>query len=407
MLIEFTVSNFKSFRDPTTFSMVAAGLRAREKSLDEQNVARLGGGLRLLKSAAIYGPNASGKSNLVAALRFMRQLVLNSSKETQAAEPTGVEPFLLDERTERAPTSFEIAFLLEGKRYRYGFELTRERVTAEWLFCVPSTREARLFTRDLDDIQTGERFREGRGLEARTRSNALFLSVAAQFNGPVAQAILGWFREFQIVTGLDDPGSLARTLHRFRSAPDAARIVRFLKKLDLGIEALSVETVDTGELAVKTGHRKLGADGRPDGVVTFDLDMQESEGTRKLFALSGPLLEPLETGRPLFVDEFDARLHPLITRALVELFHSPQSNPKHAQLVFTTHDINLLSNSLFRRDQVWFVEKDRHGCSRLHSLAEYRVRNDASFESDYTQGRYGAIPYLGDLAGAIEDRGAP
>lgn len=425
MLIEFSVRNFKSFRDDTTFSMVAANLTSRDKTLDEENVACLPDGLRLLKSAAIYGANASGKSNLSAAMQFMRQFVVNSSKETQADEATGVEPFLLDERTAQAPSSFEMVFLLDGKRYRYGFEVTRERVTAEWLFYVPSTREARLFSRDMDIIEPGERFKEGKGLEPRTRKNALFLSVAAQFNGPIAQRVLSWFRNFNLITGLDDSACRMFTLHCFQNERYTSEIIQFVKKLDLGIDGISIEAteVDEDQLpaampeplrrfilenaetahTVRTSHMKVGADGQVSGTTTFDLHSHESEGTKKLFALAGPLIDTLHKGNPLFIDEFDARLHPLVTRALIELFNSRETNPNNAQLVFTTHDTNLLSNKLFRRDQVWFAEKDKTGGTHLYSLAEYRVRNDASFESDYIRGKYGAIPFLGDFRRLIGD----
>ncbi len=426
MLIEFTVRNFRSFREDSTFSMVAANLASRDKTLDVENVAALAEGLRLLKTAAIYGPNAGGKSNLAKAILFMRQFVLNSSKETQADEPTGVEPFLLDDERSREPSHFEMVFLLDGKRYRYGFEATGERVTSEWLFFVPSKREARLFIREGKDVEIGERFREGRGLELRTRENALFLSVVAQFNGPIAQRVLSWFRSFNLITGLDDTGCRLYTLDCLQQGRFDAEILQLVKRLDLGIDDISVETTDvreellpaklpeplrklileTGDMFhhVKTRHPKVGADGRVVGTTLLDLDVHESEGTKKLFAFAGPLLDTLQHGKVLFVDELDARLHPLVTLALIRLFCTSETNPSNAQLIFTTHDTNLLSNTLFRRDQVWFAEKDRTGGTHLYSLAEYRVRNDASYERDYIQGRYGAIPFLGDLSRLV---GAP
>jgi hypothetical protein len=149
--------------------------------------------------------------------------------------------------------------------------------------------------------------------------------------------------------------------------------------------------------SIQTIHRKFDGEGNSVSTELFDLDDQESEGTQKVFALAGPLVDTLKNGKVLIIDEFDARIHPLISRAIVELFNSNESNSNNAQLIFMTHDTNLLSNRLFRRDQIWFTEKNRYGATDLYSLAEYKIRNDASFESDYIKGRYGAIPYIGNL----------
>jgi AAA15 family ATPase/GTPase len=197
-------------------------------------------------------------------------------------------------------------------------------------------------------------------------------------------------------------------------------ILQLLKKLDFGFSDVKVEqsevTVDSlpSELpdeiksliltnggakitSVQTMHLKFDGKGNSVSTELFNLDDQESEGTQKVFALAGPLVDTLKDGKVLIIDEFDARIHPLISRAIVELFNSNETNPNNAQLIFMTHDTNLLSNKLFRRDQIWFAEKNRYGATDLYSLAEYKVRNDASFESDYIKGRYGAIPYIGNL----------
>jgi uncharacterized protein len=427
MLIGFSVGNFMSFKDAVMLNLTAANIKARDQRLDEDNVAEVSG-LRLLKSAAIYGPNASGKSNLAAAIAFMRRFLLNSSKDTQADEPIGIEPFLLSEQTESAPSLFEIVFLLDGKRYRYGFEVTRERVVAEWLFFVPTIKEARLFERSADSIEVGERFKEGRGLEARTRKNSLFLSVVAQFNGQIAQRILSWFAAFQVITGLQDAACSMYTLNCFEKGQYVPEIIELVRRLDLSIDHIAVERTKVSEDNLPTGvpepvrrwlldemdtnhtittrHKKYDREGRRIDTVEFDLDSHESEGTKKLFSFAGPLVHTLRTGKPLFVDELDARWHTDITRTLVGLFNSRETNPNNAQLIFTTHDTNLLTNKLFRRDQIWFVEKDRYGSSRLHSLVEYKVRNDASFESDYLRGRYGAVPFIGDLSHVAGEPGA-
>jgi AAA15 family ATPase/GTPase len=152
-------------------------------------------------------------------------------------------------------------------------------------------------------------------------------------------------------------------------------------------------------------HRKFDQNGDFQEFKSFDLETFESEGTRKIFALAGYLVAALKEGSSLIVDELDARLHPLISQAIVKLFNSNETNPNNAQLIFMTHDTNLLSNKLFRRDQIWFTEKNYYGATALYSLAEYNIRNDASFESDYIKGRYGAIPYLGDLSNLVDIHG--
>ncbi len=405
MLIEFSVGNFRSFRDKATFSMVAANLSAKEKVLDENNTFEPEGGPRLLTSAAVYGANASGKSNLVRAMGFMREFVLNSPKGTRPTGGIDVEPFRLSTTTASQPSHFEIVFIAEGRRYRYGFEVTSERVEREWLFHVPRSREARLFERMENNIQLGGGFKEGREIDEHTRPNALFLSVVAQFNGPIAQAVTQWFRTLGLAPGLEDVGMRSYTLRSFVDGAYRDDIRELMKRLDLGIEDVIVERIaapDYEPYAVRTMHKCSDNGDQGAAQEVFDLESQESEGTQKLFALAGPLANALRSGHLLVIDEFDARLHPLMTREIASLFNSSTTNPHHAQLIFTTQDTNLLDNRFFRRDQIWFTEKDRFGATHLYSLAEFKVRNDASFERDYVRGRYGAIPFLGELRQIVE-----
>lgn len=424
MLIEFSVGNYLSFKDQVTFSMVASKVVAKDKSLDQNNMFKIDGNLSLLKSAAIYGANASGKSNFIDALSFMRQFVLNSSKETQSEEPIGVEPFRLASETTHQPSFFEVVFLLEGKKYRYGFEVDAEKVVSEWLFYTPKTKEAKLFTRDFDGIVVSNLFKEGKKIVENTRTNALFLSVVAQFNGPVAQQVLGWFRSIGFISGLSDFGIRDYTVKGFESDDDKSEIVRIIKRLDLGIEDFQIEKVKMTEAAlpkgfpkdlkkfflknspekviIRTVHKKYDSAGRNPSIELFDLDDNESEGTKKLFSLAGPLVDVLKNGKILVIDELDARLHPLITCEIIRLFNSNETNSRNAQLIFTTHDTNLLANTIFRRDQIWFTEKNESGATDLYSLAEFKlraefIRNDASYQKDYIKGKYGAVPFVGDI----------
>lgn len=421
MLIQFTVGNYRSFKDRQTLSLVAAPLKSKDKHVDANNVIRAEGQPDLLTSAAIYGANASGKSNLLAALRFMKVFAGSSQSETRSRGGIDVEPFRLNTTTAGAPSHFEAIFMQDGRRYRYGFEVTKERVTAEWLYDASAARESYLFKRDGDEIVVSRGFAEGRRLAAKTRPNALFLSVVAQFNGEIAQSVLAWFERIGIGHGDVAVPLRLYTTERFQKGAEAELIRRLVCRLDLGIADLKLEKVPIGEfefpddmpeeminafqallevsdketVEVRTVHTVYDDAGRPAGQVEFDLAEHESDGTQKLFALSGAVLEALEEGDVIVLDELDARLHPLLTREIVRLFNDRDTNPKGAQLIFSTQDTNLLDVDLFRRDQIWFIEKNRQGASLLYSLAEFRgVRNDLSLERHYIQGRFGAIPYL-------------
>jgi len=426
MLIEFNVENYRSFRDEANFSMVAAKIVSKNKKLDEENTIEVDAKLSLLKSAVIYGANASGKSNLHAALRFMRWFVLSSSKESQEGETIDTEPFRLSTETEEQPSVFEIIFILNNRKYRYGFEVTTQEILSEWLFDVPTTRERKLFARENNQIDVKKYFSEGAGLEVRTRNNALFLSVVSQFNGKLSKEILRWFQTLSIAEPTDNRNR-RYTITCFENDLYKEEIVEFIKRLDLGINNIEVETIEPdsstipnnfpekfkenyirslSRKSVTTFHWKYDQDGGKTPEL-FDLDVHESEGTKRLFALAGLLIDTLKKGKILFVDEFDSSIHPLITCAIIDLFNSKETNPKNAQIVFITHDTNLLSHKMFRRDQIWFAEKDEQGSTHLYSLVEYKipseeksfkkVRNDASFEDNYIHGKYGAIPFIGNL----------
>ncbi|WP_339367614.1 AAA family ATPase [Nodularia spumigena] len=406
--------------------MVAANIVAKDPKIDENNTFAVDDKLTLLKSAAIYGANASGKSNLAKAISFMKWFMINSSKETQSTEEIGVEPFRLSTETETEPSLFEIVFLLDGKKYRYGFEATQQRVISEWLFYVPNKRETRIFERNFEEsteIFNISKIFKGGGIDSKTRHNALFLSVAAQFNVEIAEKILDWLtRKLKIISGLDDISDYTVS-YLAEGNDNRSDIIQLIKKLDLGIREITVKETeirlnslplpeDTSEelkkmivksgivkaTLIKTVHQKFDSQGNHISLELFDLYEHESEGTQKIVSIAGILVDTFKNGDVLIFDEFDARLHPLITKAIVEIFNSQETNYNNAQLIFITHDTNLLSNKLFRRDQIWFTEKNKYGATDLYSLVEYPIRNDASFENDYIQGKYGAIPFIGNLS---------
>ncbi|MHC5764124.1 MAG: AAA family ATPase [Nostoc sp.] len=403
--------------------MVAANIVAKEKELDDNNVFAVDNHLKLLKSAAIYGANASGKSNLAKALSFMKWFMINSSKETQSTEKIGVEPFELSTETEALPSFFEIVFLLNGTKYKYGFEANQKRVISEWLSYVPNTSLTRLFERVYDGnsrkIKYLSKKFQAQDIYPKTRSNALFLSVAAQFNVEIAEKILDWLtKKVNIVSGLDDRDHLSYTISYLANKNyNKSEIIQLIKKLDLGIKQIRIKEAKNipiekipypfkGENSIKTGHERFDRRGNYISIKFFDLDNQESEGTKKIISIAGLLVDTLKYGKVLIFDELDARLHPLISKAIVELFNSKNTNPNNAQLIFMTDDTNLLSNKLFRRDQIWFTEKNKYGATDLYSLVEYKIQNETSFESDYIKGRYGAIPFIGDLSQLIGELNA-
>lgn len=424
MLIAFSVENFRSIRDLQTLSLEEP--RA-DDHLEWSNVFPAGK-RRLLKSAIIYGPNASGKSNVLRAMIWFREFILNSSKDTQAGEPIAVEPFRLSTATESAPSHFEAEFSWQGFDYRYGFTVTAKQVESEWLFRKqPDAKPARLFTREGSAIDvSSEFFKEGKGLEERTRPNALFLSVCGQFNGPESARILEWVRRVRSVSGLDEAGFLGFTARRLENPEHRAHLLDLAQKADFNITALRSEIEEMTEARlpkelsaevrqrmlqqkiyradIKTAHNKRDADGKVVGQVEFDLAEDESQGTRKFIAISGPITHTLEEGSILIVDEFDARLHPKLTQALIDLFHSPV-NRKEAQLICAAHDVSLMEPERFRRDQVWLCEKDEAGATKVYSLAEFdpqKMRATTKFSRQYMMGLLGAVPQLAHFEDAAE-----
>lgn len=441
MLVQFSVQNYKSFRDEAKLSMLASGYD--KDPLTEANLiaGELTGPVRLLRTAAIYGANAAGKSKLVEAMHVMRLFILRSAASTGQKIP--VVPFRLNPDTEQAPSEFELVFLHEGDLFRYGFAATADHVVSEWLFyrpdlARPKTKEIEIFYRDGQtfDAVHPRQFKIGARLikDGMIRPDALLLSVAAQFNEVLAQRVFGWLGRFNIISGLQEEGYEGFTVSKVMHPTGKGAIMGFLREADLGITDVRVRAIEhesdlpgnlpadlrerlTAALTEKDGlifggakavHRVYDSSGNRTGVLEFDME-DESSGTQKYFALSGPILETLKQGDVLVIDELESKLHPNLVQKIVGLFHSPVTNPRHAQLIFNTHDSNLMTaegpsgmgsaTPLLRRDQIWFVKKDRYGASSLYSLAGFKtdqVRKSDDFREKYLQGRYGAVPYLNE-----------
>lgn len=416
MLLSFSVKNFRSIRDEQEFSMVAGRLA----DADDPGTVLLASGVRALRVAAIYGANASGKTNVVRALHYMAAAVAHSHRSWAPGDAVRTEPFRLSEATQREPTSFDLHLFLDGTRYRYGFVIAPEGVLEEWLYAFPQGRQQTWYSRvrqsGKDEFKFGKNLGgANQAIRALTRENSLFLSAAAQNNHEQLTPIYKWFTErLAFVRG--DRQHLAVSTARTSTNPERhARLVKLLSAADLGIQDISFEESDPDEktkramealsaasnaklaeqfkvLRVLVSHRSAdaGAD------VQFEIG-DESAGTTALLGLLGPALNVIEHGGTLVVDELDASLHPLLALELVQLFGDNSRNPKNAQLIFNTHDTNLLDRRFLRRDQIWFCEKDKDGSTRIYPLSDFRPRKLENLERGYLQGRYGAVPFIGRL----------
>ncbi|MGD0230541.1 MAG: ATP-binding protein [Syntrophorhabdales bacterium] len=422
MLIEFSVTNYRSIRETQTLSMAASRYY---KGLEESNCfdPNVSGVPNLLRTAVIYGPNAGGKSNTMKAMQFMQAFVL-VSHSYQEGQSINVSPFALSAETRTRPSEFELSFLRDGVRYQYGFAVTPVRVTKEWLLAYPEGKAQRWFERASDEKSDKENWYFGSKFVGRkqlwqeaTRKNALFLSTAIQLNNEQLKPVFSWFQDTLDMILPKAAINLKFSLELCESEAGKARVMEFLESADLTISGIDVKKV-----RIPFSQSDLPLDMPPDMRDRIAHELQEkevplvffqhpddsgnlipisfsdeSDGTQKLFAFAGPCLDVFEKGRILFVDEMDTSLHPLLVRFLVENFHSTEANRNNAQLVFTTHDTSILDMDLFRRDQIWFVDKDRSSATKLYPLSDFSPRKGEAVEKWYLKGRYGALPFVGDL----------
>ena len=400
MLINFTVGNFLSFKDKKTLSMEATAIT----EFKDRVIVK--GKHKLLPSAVIYWANSSGKSNLIKAMEKFVDLVIDSTK-LNSKDTLDITPFLLNPNTENQPSYFEIELFVENDVYRYGFSADNKKVYEEWLYQRKDDKgkEKCLFIRTEEGIGVEDIFKEGEGLEDKTRDNALFLSVVDSFNGKISKKLVNKISEIGFVSGIDHDGGYNLTNSLCDIGDDVRdRIKDLLNEFNLGFDEFEIlkdkERAET--IKAYTYHNKYDDNGKPVGFTKFNMRKDESSGTNKLFDLVAFIHMSLEFGYIHVIDELDAKLHPLLTRKIISLFNDPESNPENGQLIFATHDTNLLGTNIFRRDQIWFTEKDKSEASDLYSLVEFKepdgtkVRKDTSIEKNYINGRYGAIPYIKD-----------
>ncbi|MGM0518993.1 MAG: AAA family ATPase [Campylobacterota bacterium] len=420
MLVDFRVKNFRSIKEEQLLSMVAS---SQKEFVDTHTfLPTTSKSLSLVKTATIYGANAAGKSNILKAMEVMQEIVLESGSRYQRGDELPVKPFLFDNEVNES-TEFEINFIYNQIRYQYGFATTRERITEEWLIAYPKGRPQNWFARAYDEEKKEYQWQFGDKLMGKkqlwqesTRSNALFLSTAVQLNSEQLKPVFDWFADKLKITGVEGWNPYF-TMELCEDKTHKDKILKFLKIADMDIEDIEVEkenfspnklpkdmpeelkrdiTKDMKEKEIIKGAKFYHFDNYGKKVA-LDFD-DESDGTRKLFSFIGPWIDSLENGNVLLIDELHDNFHPLMVKFLIEMFHNKDMNTSNAQLIFTTHETSVLNQDTFRRDQIWFCEKQNRA-TNLYPLTDFSPRKGVEdLEKGYLSGRYGALPFFQDIS---------
>lgn len=432
MLLEFKVSNYRSIGEEQVLSLVPA---PKQRDFPENILKK--GKYDALNAIGIYGGNASGKSNLLLSMSLLDRLV-HLSARASSTTPLPHDPFLLRDGWQDKPTKFEITFILDENRYRYGLEFSNEEVLKEWLYRKSQSREVSLFVREKDVIDVSAGFKgNGKTIDAAievTRSNALFLSTCDMLNVEEAKAIFQWFRYFHMINGLNTEEQTINTVNLLQNESFRDIINNYFLHLNIGISGFDISTKDFDPLelpenipdgarnllmeelkgkksfTVFTKHRVYNEQGLPtNSELAWKLEERESAGTNKAFQISGPVFWALMNGGVLIIDEIEAKLHPQMNLDTINLFLNKETNPNNAQLIFATHDTNLLTYSKLRRDQIYFTQKNKWESTEIYSLSDFvyidsndptkleKERPDTDKEKRYIEGRYGAVPAFGNF----------
>ena len=431
MLIDFTISNFRSIKEAVTLSMLATKVKEHPDKIFQPNKEK---NIKLIRSAVIYGANASGKSNILRALAVFQEFVVKSTDLKIGEKIKYYDPFKLEKTWAKKPTLFEIEFVgNDSYRYRYMVEFNSEEIIKESLVFFPKGQEANLFLREKDNpIKFGDYFHgPAKSIENQLIKNNLFLSKAANSNNKLVEDIYLYFRNTLRLSRYDMPGiiPMSFTTHECldeESPIDTQIISELLKIADTGIDYFDIhkrmdfddmppfpenfpdeikkEILEQFKYQPRMFH-KIFDNKTEVGEIGFGLE-EESGGTVKLYDLAGRILHVLINGKVFIIDELNNSLHPIMTELLVEIFNNPGSNPNNAQLIFATHDTTLLNPDLFRRDQIWLTEKNQFGATSLYSLSEFdyrKVRGNTPFDKWYLSGRLGALPIIGDFKSWIKN----
>ena len=390
MLIELKFKNYLSFRDETTFLMTA--VKSFKEHLND-NIIKTKRDFDLLKCAAVYGTNGGGKSNFMTAINLMSKVVFTSYSNSLLKEedkPLQDYQFKLNSKTENENTMFELSFLLDSEIYRYGFEIRGYEIKKEWLF-KKVEREVLLFERNNNHFEINkESFSEGLKYKDDVNSNVLFISHLAQNNQPISKLVTNWFSDINVISGSHEQSYDKFTTKLLKKDKNfkiwAASVLKYLE----------ISNIEAGEKdgEIITYHNRYDENNFLIDTFPFSTAM-ESEGTKKLIHILGPIYDTLRTGKVLFIDEFNSKLHTNLSKRLLTFFNS--LNKRNAQIIFSGHDTNLLDKNLLRRDQIWFIDKDQFGASELYSLSEFNtkaVRNTSAFDKKYLENEFGAADAL-------------
>jgi len=431
MVLEFKVSNFRSFKTEQVFSFVAETTKSKPNNVFEAQLPK-GTSVRLLKSAVIYGANASGKSNFLQAFYALRRLV-TTSDSNKIDQPIDVyEPFLLDKTSDGQPTKFEITFIgKDSVKYRYAIAYTRQNIVHEVLDYYPNGQVANLFTRDVSsgdyhEISPGKKLARI-GWPHKTLVNHLILS---RFGGlePHEQLndIYRFFDNINIANALDPikisslVEKLGKEISKSENREFADRLSRLIRVADTNVEEITIgkapiakelesmltenpQLSDVARERLTTsytrfqvlGKHRVYHEGKEAGTIDLDFKKNISVGTNAMFALGGMILKQFEKGGLVVFDELDNSLHPKITRFFIQLFHNPNINKANAQIIFSTHEPLLMDKDMFRSDQIWFTQKNRFGETELYSAQDFDgVREDIPFDKWYMAGKFGALPKI-------------
>ena len=420
MLIEFSVKNYRSFWKTQKLSMAAGP--TKELANENKFATPINGLPELLRSAVVYGANGSGKSNLIKAISFMREFVLNSSKESQEKEKIKRKPFLFNSDGPSNDSEFEIVFVQDSIRYQYGFSVTDTRVAHEWLFAYPGNKPQRWFERSFnpetkkEDWYFGAKFAGSKKTwQTATRSNALFLSTAVQLNSEQLQPVYHWFLKLGVIRH-DDTIANIYTAENCADEDQYRNIKKFLNDAGINVDEISIKekklNIDHLPSDMPEPLKRIilkDIEGETIKEVFFQYKLKdsndyvslpleaESDGTQKLFAYAAPWLDVLNNGRILVIDELNNSFHSHLVRFLLKLINNSKTNKANGQLIFSTHDTSILDTKLLRRDQIWLIEKDQDKASQLYPLTDFHPRKNEVLEKGYLQGRYGALPYIGEL----------
>lgn len=397
MLIQFNFKNFKSFRDDTSLDMTATSITEHPYNLINS------GDERYIKVAAIYGANASGKSSLIQAFKFMQNCIIFSFNRTAVTKDIPIKRFAFDSDDLMEPAEFEVLFKYKNNEYQYGFSLDNEKIFEEWFYLKEENSKNKyinLFERSKGKIKCNSKLLKGtESFIPMVEDKTLFISIISNAKIPYAKDIFEWFLAPVIDYGdiNFESNLLKRNSPFIENEKYQKELVEFLNSIDINIEGIIVEKPKNENDKSQIYTKYLMKDKK----TYYNMPLsEESSGTQKMFVLFNYLRGSINKGLPLFIDQLDAKLHPLLLRYILAMFHDENINKNGAQLIYVTHDNYTLTKDIFRRDQIWLVEKDSDLVSHLYSLAEYKcdgdkkVRKDASYNKDYLLGKYGSVPVL-------------